>query len=110
MTHRPQSAVMAFSFEKLLDYQKSVAFADAVCAATRGFPRGYFFLRDQLNRAALSIATQYTQPVCLYASPISLRRFTLLLRRTPSEPAMLHPVTSECTQFPSLLQAQPLYV
>ena len=47
---------MAFAFEKLLVYQKAVAFADAVCTLTRGFPRGYFFLADQLNRAALSIA------------------------------------------------------
>jgi four helix bundle protein len=52
---------MAFSFEKLLVYQKSVAFADAVIAGTRPFPRGYFFLRDQLNRAALSIATNLAE-------------------------------------------------
>jgi four helix bundle protein len=50
-----------FSFEKLLVYQKSVNFADEVCAATREFPRGYFFLRDQLNRAALSIATNLAE-------------------------------------------------
>ena len=43
---------MAFAFEKLLVYQKAVAFADAVCTLTKGFPRGYFFLADQLNRAA----------------------------------------------------------
>jgi four helix bundle protein len=61
LTHRSQYAAMAFSFEKLLVYQKSVAFADAVCAATRQFPRGYFFLRDQLNRAALSSATNLAE-------------------------------------------------
>jgi len=32
---------MAFAFEKLLVYQKAVAFADAVCTLTKGFPRGY---------------------------------------------------------------------
>jgi four helix bundle protein len=47
---------MTFAFEKLIVYQKAVAFADAVCSLTKGFPRGYFFLADQLNRAALSIA------------------------------------------------------
>jgi four helix bundle protein len=52
---------MAFSFEKLLVYQKSVAFADAVIGGTRQFQRGYFFLRDQLNRAALSIATNLAE-------------------------------------------------
>jgi hypothetical protein len=46
---------MAFAFEKLQVYQKAVAFADAVCTLTKSFPGGYFFLADQLNRAALSI-------------------------------------------------------
>ena len=52
---------MAFAFEKLLVYQKAVAFADAVCTLTKGFPRGYFFLADQLNRAALSIAANLAE-------------------------------------------------
>ena len=47
---------MSFAFEKLQVYQRAVSLADAVCTLTRGFPRGYFFLADQLNRAALSIA------------------------------------------------------
>jgi hypothetical protein len=46
---------MAFAFEKLLVYQKAITFADAICTLTRNLPRGYFFLADQLNRAALSI-------------------------------------------------------
>jgi four helix bundle protein len=46
---------MAFAFEKLIVYQKAVAFADTVYTLTREFPRGYFFLADQLNRAALSM-------------------------------------------------------
>ncbi len=52
---------MSFAFEKLQVYQKSVAFADAVCTLTRSFPRGYFFLADQLNRAALSIAANIAE-------------------------------------------------
>ncbi len=52
---------MAFAFEKLLVYQKAVAFADAVCTLTKAFPRGYFFLADQLNRAALSIAANIAE-------------------------------------------------
>ncbi|MGD0770169.1 MAG: four helix bundle protein [Tepidisphaeraceae bacterium] len=47
---------MAFAFEKLQVYQKAVSFADAVCTITRDLPRGYFFLGDQLSRAAFSIA------------------------------------------------------
>ncbi len=37
---------MPFAFEKLVVYQKAVAFADAVCTPTKTFPRGYFFLAD----------------------------------------------------------------
>jgi four helix bundle protein len=47
---------MAFMFEKLHVYQKAVDFADAVAAITENFPRGYYFLTDQLNRAALSVS------------------------------------------------------
>jgi four helix bundle protein len=49
------------AFEKLLVYQRSIGLAESVCVATRGFPRGYFFLADQLNRAALSIATNIAE-------------------------------------------------
>ena len=52
---------MAFAFEKLHVYQKSVDFADAICSATESFPRGYRFLVDQLNRAALSISANIAE-------------------------------------------------
>lgn len=52
---------MAFAFEKLIVYQKAIDFADAACQLTRQFPRGYFFLADQLNRAALSIAANIAE-------------------------------------------------
>jgi len=52
---------MAFAFEKLIIYQKSVSFADRICELTGGFPRGYWFLVDQLNRASLSIATNLAE-------------------------------------------------
>ena len=52
---------MAFAFERLMVYQKAVAFADAVCTLTKGIPRGYFFLADQLNRAALPIAADQAE-------------------------------------------------
>ena len=47
---------MTFQFEKLPVYQKFVGFADEGCATTEVFTRGYGFLVDQLNRAALSIS------------------------------------------------------
>jgi len=52
---------MGFAFEKLLVYQKSIDFADRVCQLTGGFPRGFWFLADQLNRASLSIAANIAE-------------------------------------------------
>ena len=52
---------MAFLFEKLHVYQKSVDFADVVLELTKTFPRGYGFLADQLNRAALSISANLAE-------------------------------------------------
>jgi len=52
---------VAFAFEKLLVYQKAVNFADEIASLTESFPRGYFFLADQINRAALSIAANLAE-------------------------------------------------
>jgi len=52
---------MAFAFEKLIVYQKAVDFADQIAALTEKFPRGYGFLADQLNRAALSVAANIAE-------------------------------------------------
>ena len=60
---------MAFAFEKLDVYQKSVSFADAICSLTRGFPRGYFFLSDQLTRASLSIAANIAEGNGRFSKP-----------------------------------------
>src|SRR2546429_9061445 len=48
-------------FENLQVYQKAVDFADRIASHTEDFPRGYYFLVDQLNRAALSIATNLAE-------------------------------------------------
>ena len=52
---------MAFQFEKLVVYQKAIDFADSICSATENFPRGYGFLVDRLNRAALSISANIAE-------------------------------------------------
>jgi len=52
---------MAFTFEKLHVYQKAIDFADQICTHTEQFPRGYGFLVDQVNRAALSIAANIAE-------------------------------------------------
>ena len=52
---------MPFMFENLQVYQKAVDFADHIASQTEKFPRGYYFLIDQLNQAALSIATNLAE-------------------------------------------------
>jgi four helix bundle protein len=52
---------MPFMFENLEVYQKSVDLAEKVINLTDGFPKGYYFLTDQLNRASLSIATNIAE-------------------------------------------------
>ncbi|MDA0660896.1 MAG: four helix bundle protein, partial [Planctomycetota bacterium] len=54
-------AQMAFSFENLNVYQRAVDFADQIFSMTDGFKRGYGFLSDQLNRAALSISANIAE-------------------------------------------------
>ena len=48
-------------FENLEVYQKAIDFVDQITVLTKEFPRGYYFLTDQLNRAALSIATNIAE-------------------------------------------------
>jgi four helix bundle protein len=60
---------MPFAFEKLLVYQKAIDFADRICKLTDDFPRGCFFLSDQLNRAALSIATNIAEGTGRFTKP-----------------------------------------
>ena len=52
---------MAFIFEKLDVYRKSVDFAEEICELTKDFKKGNYYLADQLNRASLSIATNIAE-------------------------------------------------
>jgi len=62
-------------FENLQVYQKAVDLADRVATLAEEFPRGYYFLADQLNRAALSVAANTAE---------GNGRFTKADRRTSS--------------------------
>jgi four helix bundle protein len=68
---------MAFMFERLEVYQKAVDSADEIAALTQGFPRGYGFLVDQLNRAALSIATNLAEGNGRFTKPDRRNFFTI---------------------------------
>ena len=48
-------------FENLEVYQKAIDFIDQTTSLTDHFPRGYYFLTNQLNRAAVSIATNIAE-------------------------------------------------
>jgi four helix bundle protein len=52
---------MAFMFENLVIYQKAVDFTEQIVTLTQSILRGYYFLADQVNRAALSIATNLAE-------------------------------------------------
>ncbi|MBL7081476.1 MAG: four helix bundle protein [Candidatus Omnitrophica bacterium] len=52
---------MAFLFENLKVYKKAIAFADEISDLTEMFPKGNYYLVDQLNRAALSISTNIAE-------------------------------------------------
>ncbi|MFA4966784.1 MAG: four helix bundle protein [Candidatus Margulisiibacteriota bacterium] len=47
---------MSFRFENLEVYQKAVAFAIEISGITDNFPKGSYYLTDQINRAAISIS------------------------------------------------------
>ena len=75
---------MAFMFEKLEVYHKAVDFADEIAALTESFPRGYGFLVDQLNRAALSIATSRAEGNGRFTKP-DRRNFFMIARSSAQE-------------------------
>ncbi len=52
---------MPFMFENLDVYQRAVDLADRIITHTKDAPRGFGFLTDQLNRAALSISTNLAE-------------------------------------------------
>lgn len=52
---------MPFLFEKLEVYQKAVDLAESAFKLTDTFPKGNYYLSDQLNRAALSISANLAE-------------------------------------------------
>jgi four helix bundle protein len=60
---------MTFAFEKLLVYQKSVDFADQVCALTEQFSARNNHLADQLNRASFSISSNVAAGSVRFTKP-----------------------------------------
>ena len=53
--------MLPFLFENLDVYKKAIAFAEEIGNLTEDFTKGNYYLVDQLNRAALSIATNIAE-------------------------------------------------
>ena len=75
---------MSFMFEKLEVYQKAVTLADQIAFHSETFPRGYYFLIDQLNRAALSVATNLAEGNGLFTKP-DRKNFFVIARGSVQE-------------------------
>ena len=75
---------MSFMFEKLDVYQKAVDFADQSASITEQFPRRYGYLSDQLNRAALSIATNIAEGNGRFTTP-DRKHFFIIARGSAQE-------------------------
>jgi four helix bundle protein len=75
---------MAFMFENLQVYQKAVDLADKIATLTESFPRGYYFLVDQLNRASLSIAANLAEGNGRFTKP-DRKNFFLIARGSAQE-------------------------
>jgi four helix bundle protein len=75
---------MAFMFENLDVYQKSVDLADDILALTSKLPSEYRFLSDQLNRAALSISANLAEGNGRFTKP-DRRNFFLIARGSTQE-------------------------
>ena len=84
---------MAFAFEKLIVYQKAIAYADHICAFTEGFPRGYGFLSDQLNRASVSIAANIAEGNGRFTAP-DRKNFFMIARGSVQECVALMEIAS----------------
>ncbi len=68
---------MSFMFENLDVYRRAVDLADQVITLTRDAPRGFGFLTDQLNRAALSISTNLAEGNGRFTKPDRRNFFTI---------------------------------
>lgn len=75
---------MAFMFENLEVYQKAIDFVEQTTNLTEQFPRGYYFLTDQLNRAALSIATNIAEGNGRFTKP-DRKHFFIIARGSTQE-------------------------
>jgi four helix bundle protein len=79
---------MGFLFKNLRVYQQALAFADTASTLAAAFPRACWHVRDQLNRASLSIALNIAESTGRVTSA-DKRRFLIVARGSVHEYAAL---------------------
>ena len=93
-----------FRFEKLLVWQKAVAFADQIYSVTRGFPKDERFgLTSQMRRAAVSVSANIAEGAGR-ASDKDFARFVEIAYGSLMEVVSLAQIAFQ----QSLLQDEPL--
>ena len=75
---------MPFLVDNLRTYKKALDFADRITALTEAFPRGKYYLADQLNRAAVSIAANIAEGNGRYGGK-DRRQFFVIARASAHE-------------------------
>ena len=75
---------MPFILENLNVYQKAVDFADRISGLTESFPKGKYYLADQLNRASLSIPANIAEGNGRFL-PKDRRNFFVIARGSAQE-------------------------
>ena len=75
---------MPFLVDNLRTYNKALDFADRITALTESFPRGKYYLADQLNRAAVSIAANIAEGNGRYGGK-DRRQFFVIARASAHE-------------------------
>jgi four helix bundle protein len=95
---------VTFLFEKLDVYQRALSFADQASALTVRFPRQFWYLADQFNRASLSIALNVAEGNGR-GTPLDKRRFLLIARGSAFECV---PLVDMCSRKGLLPQATGL--
>jgi four helix bundle protein len=72
------------SYERLDVYQRTIEFLALILPAIEGFPRGHAAVKDQLKRAAMSIALNIAEGVGR-PSPNDAKRFYAMARGSAME-------------------------
>jgi four helix bundle protein len=73
-----------FLVDNLRTYNKALDFADRITALTESFPRGKYYLADQLNRAVVSIAANIAEGNGRYGGR-DRRQFFVIARASAHE-------------------------